>query len=134
MSALPVMLVAVGVGVDCPRTVLGVAVGRDDPSAVAEGDCGCSTLDVGLASGVLVGREVAVAKVVGVDVGTVVGVVMRGRVGVAVGTRAGVKVGVMVGVLVGVGVFVGVGVGGAPGVAHSGPNNSSGPMSSTFSQ
>ena len=134
MSEFPVTLVAVGVGVNCPGKALGVVVGRDDPSAVAVGDGSCSTLDMELASGVLVGREVAVAKVVGVDVGAVVGVVMRGRVGVAVGTRVGVKVGVMVGVLVGVGVFVGVGVGGAPGVAHSGPNNSSSPMSSTFSQ
>ena len=103
MSELPVMLVAVGVGVKFPGRALGVAVCGIELSAVTVGDGSCPTMDVGLASGVLVGRAVADGKVVGVAVGS--------RVGVAVGTRVGVKVGVAVGDLVAVEVLVAVGVG-----------------------
>ena len=65
---------------------------------------------VGVAYGVIVGREVIVAVIVAVSVAVAVGVL----VGVSVGVRVivpvdgGVSVGVIVGV--GVGVFVGVGV------------------------
>ena len=115
MSELPVMLVAVGVGVKFPGRALGVAVGGIELSAVTVGEGSCPTMDAGLASGVLVGRAVADGKVVGVDVGTVVGVgdgvAVGSRVGVAVGTRVGVKVGVAVGDLVAVEVLVAVGVG-----------------------
>ena len=121
------MLVAVGVWVTCPGTALGVAVGRDDPSAVVVGEGGCRTMDVGPVSGVLVGGEVAVGKVVGVEVGNVVdvddGVAVGASVGVAVGTLVGVEAAVAVGVDVGVsvGADVEVAVGEGPGVAATGP-------------